>query len=185
MTQGWTDVVCLASGPSLTAEDCEMVRQWREAGKHRAVFVVNTTFRAAPWADVLYAMDSAWWRLHLDEVKATFSGRLINPFRDMRGVERVVFQHRSNSGAGAVSLAAHWGAKRIVMVGYDCQKTGGKSHWHGDHPDGLGNCGSINTWAARFDRMARSLRNRVQIINASRVTALTCFERMPLEEALK
>lgn len=181
---GWGDVVCIASGPSLTPQDCETVRRWREAGSGRAVIVVNTTFRLAPWADVLYAMDASWWNAHLDEVRRTFRGRLVNPWREMRGVERVRFEHRRNSGAGAISLAAHWGARRVVLLGYDCQRTGGQTHWHGDHPRGLGNAGTIGLWPAIFARLAKSLAGRVTVINATRETALTCFERRPLAEAL-
>lgn len=181
----WDEVACLASGPSLTAEDCETVRAWRERGPQRAVIVVNTTFRLAPWADVLYAMDASWWNAHIDEARRTFRGRMVNPWREMRGVERVKFEHRRNSGAGAISLAAHWGARRIVLLGYDCQRTGGKTHWHGDHPRGLGNAGTIDRWPAIFARLAKSLAGRVTVINATRDTALTCFERQPLAEALK
>lgn len=181
---GWAEVVCIASGPSLTPQDCERVRRWRETGSGRAVIVVNTTFRLAPWADVLYAMDAAWWNAHIDEVRRTFRGRLINPWREMRGVERVRFEHRRNSGAGAISLAAHWGARRIVLLGYDCQRTGGQAHWHGDHPKGLGNAGTIDRWPAIFARLAKSLAGRVTVINATRETALTCFERRSLSEAL-
>lgn len=181
----WDEVACLASGPSLTAEDCETVRAWRERGPQRAVIVVNTTFRLAPWADVLYAMDASWWNAHIDEARRTFRGRMVNPWREMRGVERVKFEHRRNSGAGAISLAAHWGARRIVLLGYDCQRTGGRTHWHGDHPHGLGNAGTIDRWPAIFARLAKSLAGRVTVINATRDTALTCFERQPLAEALK
>lgn len=181
---GWEEVACIASGPSLTPQDCETVRRWREAAPGRAVIVVNTTFRLAPWADVLYAMDAAWWNAHIDEVRRTFRGRLINPWREMRGVERVRFEHRRNSGAGAISLAAHWGARRIVLLGYDCQRTGGQAHWHGDHPKGLGNAGTIDRWPAIFARLAKSMAGRVTVINATRETALTCFERRALSEAL-
>ena len=52
--------VCIASGPSLTPEDVQAVKEWRDAGKGK-VIVVNTTFRAAPWADAMFAMDAKWW----------------------------------------------------------------------------------------------------------------------------
>lgn len=146
---------------------------------------MNTSFRAAPWADVLYAMDIKWWEVHLEEARRAFAGRMVNPWRHMRGVERVKFNHCRNSGAGAIALAAHWGARRIVMLGYDCQRTGGRSHWHGDHPAGLGNAGSLGRWPSIFQQLARSLAGRVAVINATRETALTCFERQPLSLALE
>lgn len=146
---------------------------------------MNTTFRLAPWADVLYAMDAAWWDRHLDEVRRVFGGRKVNPWGAMgRDVERVRGDLPRNSGAAAIALAAMWGARRIVLLGYDCQKTGGRSHWHGDHPAGLGNAGSIHRWPAIFDKVAASLRGRVQVVNATEHTALKCFPRVPLCEAL-
>lgn len=147
---------------------------------------MNTTFRMAPWADVLYAMDTAWWDRHLDEVRRVFSGRKVNPWSAMgRDVERVRGDMPRNSGAAAIALAAMWGARRIVLLGYDCQKTGGRAHWHGDHPTGLGNAGSIRRWPAIFEKVAAELRGRVEVINATEHTALTCFPRASIDEALE
>src|SRR5690348_256930 len=55
----WTGshVVCIASGPSLTADQCEQVRKWRQEEtqeqEKRRVIVVNTTYQIALWADAL------------------------------------------------------------------------------------------------------------------------------------
>lgn len=94
------------------------------------------------------------------------------------------FKTYGNSGAGAISLAAQGNAKRIVLLGFDCQKTGGKAHWHGDHPSNLGNAGSIPKWHVRFAEQARDL-GYIEIINCSRETALTCFQRAKLEDTLE
>lgn len=103
----------------------------------------------------------------------------------MHGAAGARCPHFSNSGAAAVSLAAARGARRIVMLGYDCQRTGGKAHWHADHGGGLGNTGSLDKWPALFAQLAaHCARLRVQVVNASRETALTCFPRQPLEQAL-
>lgn len=147
------------------------------------MIVTNTTFRVAPWADVLYAMDRQWWERYRDEVAATFRGALVSPLANCHGVRRVTFDHRENSGAGAITLAIHLGAQRIVLLGYDCQYTGGRRHWHGDHPPGLGNAGSINDWPEHFVRLARDLR-QFNLVNCSRETALTCFARGDLEAEL-
>jgi hypothetical protein len=41
-------------------------------------------------------------------------------------------------------------------------------------------------WQAKFPQLAVDLQAEgVRVINASRQTALTCFERMTLEEAIK
>ena len=53
-------------------------RDWTARGSV-GVVVTNTTFRAAPWADVLYAMDRVWWRQYLEEARQSFTGQLVAP----------------------------------------------------------------------------------------------------------
>jgi hypothetical protein len=82
-----------------------------------------------------------------------------------------------------LAQAAHWRVKRIVLLGYDCQHTGGQAHWHGDHPPGLGNAKGVSEWPSHFRAVAHLLRG-IEVINASRATALSMFRRSTLEEAL-
>lgn len=187
--------VCIASGPSLTADDCETVRNWRNISRRstqteketgaqeKIVIVVNTTFELAPWADILYAMDRNWWEGYYKKNNKQFAGIRLSPLSGLTCATKIRFNHYQNSGVGAISLAAHLGAKRIILLGYDCQKTGGKTHWHGNHPKGLGNAGSIGTWPGMFERLKKDL-NGIEIVNCTRETALRMFERKPLEEVL-
>lgn len=154
------------------------------------MIVANTTFRIAPWADLLFAMDRQWWEMHKDEVALTFRGERVssNPVPSKYQVRRMPpseLKAFGNSGAACVSLAVLSGAERVVMLGYDCQKTEGKAHWHGDHPKGLGNAGSINKWPAKFRELAAHINGRAVVINASRATALDMFPRQSLEECLE
>ena len=80
-------------------------------------------------------------------------------------------------------MAAQAGAKRVVLLGYDCQHTGGVSHWHGDHPNHFGNARMTASWLDKFAELAEDLAH-IEIINASRDTALTCFPRARLEDLL-
>lgn len=80
-------------------------------------------------------------------------------------------------------MAAKAGASRVILLGYDCQFTGGMAHHHGDHPPGLGNAGSLPKWPEQFKRLAASL-DGVEVINCTRETALRFFPRMALEDAL-
>lgn len=116
------------------------------------------------------------------EVAKVFDGDKISA-GSYHGATRMTFQACDNSGTGALMLAAHRRARRIIMLGYDCKKTNGKTHHHGDHPKGLGNAKSMGRWQELFKRAALRLRH-VQVVNASRETALTCFPRVTLEEAL-
>lgn len=134
----------------------------------------------------MYAIDPPWWKHHGKAVAETFRGACFSSVKRGSLVQAGRFLHFKNSGTAALSLAADMGADRIVMVGYDCQFTGGKSHSHGDHPPGLGNAKSLPEWPARFAECAKHLKQirRIEVINASRHTALRCFQRMSMEEAL-
>lgn len=146
------------------------------------MIVSNTSFRAAPWADYLWAMDTDWHQTYGAEARRTLAGRIAAP-HVMDGVEyRDVVA--GNSGAGAILLAAQLGAAEIILLGYDCQHTGGRAHWHADHPEGLGNAGTVHKWPAQFEETARKLPPGVKVINATRSTALNIWPRMQLEAAL-
>lgn len=178
-------VVCIASGPSLGADDCDLVRAsgW-------PVVVTNTTFRLCPWADVLVAHDEAWWKLYRTEVQAGFPGQKVccAPGGRRFGAQWLGLQkHKTfrNSGAAAISLAVLAGAKRVVLLGYDCQHTGARTHWHGDHPAPLGNAGSVARWPQTFRQVAQyAAQQRCEVLNATRATALTSFPRVRLEDVL-
>jgi len=186
-------VICIASGPSLTAADVEAVR-----GRGR-VIVVNASFRLAPWADALYAADETFWQHYLPEINATpFSGERwtcssrAGRALGLRYVKALpgsgwsllpnTITTGGNSGYQAVHLAALWGAGRIVLLGYDMQRTGGLEHWHGKHEGNLRNGRNFDFWRRRFVPLARDLKaRRVQVVNCTRETALDAFPRAALE----
>jgi len=186
----WKDqtVVCIASGPSLCLEDCELVK---ESGFK--TLVTNNTYQLCDWADGLFAFDLRWWMKYKDEVKESkFSGMKLTYSYNARALDLISldgsewFEHFGNSGSSIISLAINAGAKRVVLLGYDCMKEDGKSHWHGEHPEGFGNCKSIGIWPKQFEMVKSFAKNRdVEIINCSRKTALGCFQRMELEDALQ
>jgi hypothetical protein len=153
------------------------------------VIVANTTFRIAPWADAIFAMDRQWWDTYGKEVLRDFKGARYssNTVISNLNVTRLppsAFKPFGNSGAGCIALAHQGEAAKVIMLGYDCQYTGGQRHWHGDHPTNLGNAGSINKWPAKFAELKKSL-GSLEVINASRETALDCFPRANLEECLE
>lgn len=134
---------------------------------------------------MLYALDKAWWEQYRVEARRTFSGALVSPQR-IPGVHREMawLNHKAtNSGAAALAQAAWWCVERVVLLGYDCQHTGGQRHWHGDHPRHLGNAAGIDKWPAQFEAVLPRLAG-MEVINATRETALPYFPRMTLEEAL-
>ena len=184
------DVVVMASGPSLTAEDIETVRQWREAGDNRYVIVTNTTYKSALWADCLAFHDFKWWKKYGHDVVANFKGERVTISTSVNSglvtvMPRPGFDSYGNSGAMAINLAVLAGAKRIIALGLDCQYTNGARHHFGDHPPGLGNARSVKKWPNQFKRLAAHAKGRgAEVLNASRATALECFERVNLEDVL-
>lgn len=162
------------------------------------MIVINTSFRRAPWADMLYACDYPWWEQYIEEVRSHFSGELCS--QDERalalGVTHTPGEHKpglglnkihfgGNSGYQAVNLAFLRGAHKIILLGYDMQRTNGMTHWHGDHPGNLSKHSPVESWVQRFKAMALDLKQRgIVVLNASRETALPWFPRESLERAL-
>lgn len=174
-------VVCIASGPSLTAEDCALVR-----ASGCFAIVVNSSYRLAPWANVLYAGDRQWWNYYGDEVRPMFKDCWTASHDSAQRYDVRHFEARDfeNSGYQAVELAIqHYSASQVVLLGYDMQHADGRRHWHADHPEGMENADAVHDWPDRFIEL-RDKFTDVRIINATRETALTCFERMALLDAL-
>lgn len=190
--------VCLATGPSLTAEDCAYVR-----GK-AAVIAVNDAHRLAPWADILYSSDRRWWP-HYKGVP-TFEGLRYgvgsapgkrNPFRDLpiqvlqntgyTGLELKPDGLRTarNSGYAAINLAVHLGPRRIVLLGYNMNGSG-PAHFFGNHPAGLNQTRALYPgWAKSFDALVRPLAEAgIEIFNCTENSSLEAFPRRRLREVL-
>lgn len=85
-----------------------------------------------------------------------------------------------------MNLAYLWGVKNIILLGFDFGKSkDGKAHWFGQHPAGLTQSQPFEYWLKTMPALASDLALQgVRVINASPETALTCFERMPIEQAL-
>lgn len=151
------------------------------------MIVTNTMFQSVPWADALFAIDAPWWKHYGARVLQAFDGECYSGAKRPGFARKGDFPAFDNSGCGALALAAWKGAQRIVMVGYDCQKTGGMVHSHGDHPKGiLGNAISMPQWPARFEACAAHLRRlRIDVVNATRATVLRCFPAGNLEDELR
>jgi predicted O-methyltransferase YrrM len=91
-----------------------------------------------------------------------------------------------NSGYAAIGLAALWGVSRVILLGFDFKRgPAGESHWHGDHAGGLANLGRLDRWVREMPELGAGLRRAgVRVLNATRDTAITCFQRVALGEAL-
>jgi hypothetical protein len=192
----WPDetVIVIASGPSLTQTDVDACRG-------RRVIAVKDAIRLAPWADALYFAGvgvGTWWTTYRDLIRS-FDGlkftlepkaeALAPVLRNtgMLGLETdpTGLRHGRNSGYQAVNVAVHFGARRIVLLGFDMQRDDKqRSHFFGEH--------AYQTVPSHYDMFTRCFDSMieplqalgVEVLNATRATALRCFPCVDLTEAL-
>lgn len=202
---GGATVVIIASGPSLTEDQCARVGAWRAARDDgtRRVIVINSSFVRASFADIMYACDGAWWRAeprggvrNIDAVAALFPrDRLwtqdvnaakefsLNLIRSTAGAglsrKPGVINQGMSSAYQCINLAFLAGATKLLLLGVDCY---GK-HWHEDHPAPLSNRLPHAQWMAKFALLARDLEAEgVSVVNCSPGTALKAFPTGLIEE---
>lgn len=190
--------------PSLTQEVADLCCGLR-------VIVVNDAYRLMPWADVLYAADRQWWKVHegapgfvgerwitrvgkfseqTKEIVAKYGLNIINGVRESKfstDPSHIYLgrQGTGNSGFQAVNLAHLFGARRIILCGFDMRVVGGLKHFFGSHPKSLNPNQSFNAWVQSFAEAAQNMPDGLEIINATPGSALKCFPFMDLQEAVK
>lgn len=192
-------VVILGGGPSLTQEDVDYCR-----GKAR-ILAIKEAYQLAPWADVLYAADSSWWHYYQGAptfagLKFGIQGALVAPhdakmslYPDVAvlretGVDGLELDPGGlrtgyNSGYQAINLAKHFGAARILLLGFDMWAGPDGANWYQvtrpkhDSPYPL--------FLKAFSTLAEPMRAAgVEVVNCSRQTLLKAFQCQPLDEAL-
>jgi hypothetical protein len=176
---GRTAFVC-ASGPSMRESDARKI-------DGEPVIAVNTTVQLFPQAWVLFACDAIWWQKR-EDLWRDFPGLrycIEDQPHNLRRAYRVPSKtgarlhddHLVKGGSGgclAIQLAYHMGAESIMLLGFDMQSSGGRLHWHPDHPMGNPKEHVFPIWAERTDRICQDIIARgVPVINLSRRTALT------------
>lgn len=203
LNRGWEKVVVCASGPSFNHQQAATVMTARLYDPPWRVVAVNTTFQKVPTADVLYAGDRSWWEEYLPKVQAGFAGECWTVNRwiahnaglchvehsDEPGLSPVFGRVHSggNSGYAAIGLAYLFGAKRILLVGFDFQDSYGMSHWHGDHPKALNQDRPYQGWLERLPPLIEGLKDvGVEVVNCSIETAIpeTVVPRADLNSCL-
>lgn len=205
-------VVIIASGPSLTKPQVEKVHQYKMKLQHRdghdalKVIAVNDNYQLVPFADMLYACDLKWWNWQYEDYSI-----LLHNFQGMKVTQDIdaakqyglhyiegdtkhagletsdpsTIRTNLNSGAQALNIAYHTHARRVILLGFDCKNdVNGMSHWFGEHRDDSHPCYStINMF---FNQIAHDAKaHGLSIVNCTADTALTCFEKVDLEGALK
>lgn len=177
------DLFCIASGPSLTAADCELVRQSRIK-----TVAVNNSWEMANFCTFIYAGDSKWWTVYNDKItitaeRWTCSDKAANTFK----INYHIASGPYNSGMRAIQFGIWKGFKHIALLGYDCSVKNG-IHWHEDHDSKKlknPNTEKAERWKMHFEKVSETAKKiNVEIVNCSRYTELECFKRMSLENAI-
>ena len=172
-------------------------------GKH--TIGVNHAFLIGNWIDVFYFSDTAMWdNEQLTEQMMEFRGlRITNnavytdEMYDQTGLKYVKRSEKkrygltdekdavcfnNNTGLSAIDLAYHFGAKRIILLGFDMTIGPLNSHIH-----------NINTRLSRGEDPTRSFKrhmlsvgniwkdardNGIEILNASQISKIPVFPKV-------
>lgn len=184
-------VVCIGSGPSLTAQDVDLCRG------RGLVIAINDAVRLAPFADVLWACDRKWWQAHPETdvfPGLKYSLQFVPGREDVlklkntgdRGLELEPTGVRTgkNSGYQAVNCAVHLGATRILLLGYDMQPDA-KGRTHFCRTDPRQGVPEFSMFINLFASIVEPLKaHGVQVVNCTPGSALPWFLRQSLAEAL-
>lgn len=191
----WTGRVAavIACGPGVRHVQLDLLRG------RCAVLAVKEAADMAPWADAIYCCDTAFWRNwhampKFGGLKVTYSARIpgVHPVGIDIDADRFVMTpgiigNGGNSGFQAVNLALQWGARRVILIGFDMTDTNGVHFYGRATGDGRTNPSQRNfqRWVRAFDAAAMQLPAlKSAIINATPYSALTCFPKMDLAAAL-
>jgi len=197
----WRDkyVAVIASGPSTTKADVEMLRG------RLPVVVIKKNVELAPWADMVYGCDAPWWRHahglpEFKGIKLTASRATVDKYPGFHCVDVKIAADElllanpgvigsgGNSGFQAINILAQIGVRGILLLGFD-MNTQSKVHWYGRNDwTNANNPGLHNfkRWQVAFNNAAKQFEAcRIEVINASRLTTLKCFPYLSVEAALR
>lgn len=193
-------VIIVAGGPSLIGFDWS-----RLTGKN--VIAINRAYEVVPGAAVLWWSDSRFWRHHRDGLgahgamwKATCNINYHESDALPDWVKQYVISgHKgfdedpgklrsgNNSAFAATHLAAHLGARRIILLGVDMRHgPAGETHFHDGH--GMQHLEQTLTdlMVPYFGSLAEPLAERgIEVINASPDSALGIWPRRTIDEGLR
>lgn len=192
----WTGgtVVIVGTGPSAADTPLMLAK-----GKAKSI-VIKSAWKLAPWADVLYGVDKGWWIANSGArvftglkvspsptVQKLFPGVLpvrLRPFDRMLSAETGIIGCGLRCGGGfagfqTMNLAIQWGAKRLILVGFDMTLENG-AHWTKDYR-GVARPDPARTasWREALDGCAGQLRDMgIEVLNASVWSALRNYPKV-------
>jgi len=187
----------VACGPSANKKDVGLLR-----GRMPVLAIKEAAVDLCPWADAVYGCDAPWWRYRLGlpkfkGLKLRWIGNGLTDYPDVHGItikdkslDRILLDEPGvigsgrNSGFQALNIEAQFGAKRVLLIGFDMQGEHfyGRNIWQmANNPDAL----NFQKWQAAFRIASEDLKRiGVEVVNGSMQSAMNCFPRMTVEQAL-
>lgn len=183
MAKKWRgrNAAVLASGPSMTEQDAIAVR---DAGF--ITIAVNSTWKLAPWCDVLYAGDARWWKAYGQEVNipAKRFCRTSDAWKTHKAKYSKTRMHNAyNSGQMAIEFAINKEPDLIVLLGFDCSVKNGIHHFGPHKKTPNPNPERARRWLPQFERINETYPH-ANIVNCSRFTEIAAFPKEKLEHVL-
>lgn len=166
------------------------------------VIGVNVSYLIGDWIDMIYFGDGSFLTSHAKQLRMhpaikVSSAPVTRLFEWIKYLSRErtkptgistrpdTVAWNQNSGAAAISLAVHAGAKRIFLLGFDMNLIKDTQHWHSEYRTNGG-----RSKALPFDRhlkgfpqiAADAMILGVEIINVCPSSAITVFKKATLKE---
>lgn len=170
------------------------------------VIGVNNTYQIGAWIDAVFFGDSGWHLVHRQKfaqwpgLKITCAPKFGNRKKArMEGIKFVqkdtkhtkgisfnknMVSWNGNSGAASISLAVHFGAVKIFLLGFDMMSSK-YTHWHGGHSSGKARKRSYLRHLKGFPQIALDAATMgVKIYNVNMDSKIEDFPKITLQEAL-
>lgn len=173
------------------------------------VIGINVAYLLGNWVDFVFFGDKGFFLKHQERL-SKFPGLKISSLprtNDMNWVKYLprdrghprgistssrMVSWNGNSGSAAISVAAHAGAKRIILLGFDMKVDAtARQHWH-DLYGRYANRNPDKKTRIPFHRHLRGFpeiakdakRKGIEILNACPDSAIECFRKVTVKELL-
>jgi hypothetical protein len=203
----WPDstVFIIGGGPSVAEMDLSKIHEKRCIG-------VNQAYKLGAWVNVVWFGDKQWYSGQLPDI-LNYHGLIITCAQEARNDKRwkrVKYVGRSrasgieshenkrnciawngNSGASAINLAYWFGAKKVVLLGFEqsLPEEGEQTHWHNDYEVRKDNHGKLHnpyrTYLKHWGQIARDAKELgLEIVNATPTTAIEEIPQVSFESCI-
>jgi hypothetical protein len=177
------------------------------------VIGVNISFMIGNWIDIVFFGDNGFFmryqeglskypglRVTCSSIHSTKTVNwvkvLLKDNEHVKGISKnpKMISWNGNSGAAAINLAAHTGAKRIILVGFDMNLNENKNqHWHDIYQ--RGKIDTPEKWRKMQPTFERHLKGfeqiaidakqmGIEILNASPTSEISQFPKYTVKELL-